>query len=81
MPKTTTHANEPESSTGDYSATKAPENREHVRSEEPTGDKSLKPGGPRGVAVEVGMAGLYRETVPSQAEDTAPGDDDSHPAK
>ena len=33
------------SDTGDYSATKAPENREHVESKRQSNDSSLKPGG------------------------------------
>lgn len=68
-------------STGDYSATEAPENREHVESEqEPTRDPSLTPGGAHGVPFEVGMAGLYRENVPSQAEDLGLTDYGSNPA-
>jgi hypothetical protein len=55
--------------TGDYSATKAPENREHVTSERTTMDARLKPGGAHGTPAEVGMSGLHHEDVPSKATD------------
>jgi hypothetical protein len=56
--------------TGDYSATKAPENRKHVTSTEPVSDPRLKPGGAAGVSVEVGMSALHDADVPSAAEGT-----------
>ena len=55
--------------TGDYSATKAPENREHVTSAEPAADTRLKPGGAHGTPVEVGMSGLHHEDSPSGGSD------------
>jgi hypothetical protein len=54
--------------TSDYSATVAPENRTHVTSTARTADASLTPGGQHGAPVDVGMSGLYREDVPSQAD-------------
>lgn len=54
--------------TGEYSATKAPENREHVESKKPTADPDATPGGELGVKVDVGMSGLHSETVPSIAD-------------
>jgi hypothetical protein len=56
-------------STGDYSATKAPENREHVTSRSQSGDPALIPGGPHGAPVDVGMEALYHEAVPNHARD------------
>jgi len=56
--------------TGDYSATKAPENRTHVTSTEPASDPRLKPGGASGVSVEVGMSALHQADVPSAADGT-----------
>ena len=50
---------------GDYSATQAPENQEHVTSEHRAGDEALKPGGEHGVPVPVGMEALDRATVPA----------------
>ena len=47
------------SATGDYSATKAPENREHVTSKVQSGDPKLIPGGAHGAPVEVGMEALH----------------------
>jgi hypothetical protein len=49
--------------TSDYSATEAPENREHVESRNGTGDPSQAPGGPQGAPVEVGVSGLDRTKV------------------
>jgi hypothetical protein len=54
--------------TGEYSATKAPENREHVESREPTADPRATPGGELGVKVDVGMSGLHSDTVPGIAD-------------
>ena len=68
----------PGTETSDYSATIAPENREHVTSRRTTADPSLRPGGPNGAPMDVGMSELRREDVPSQAEDlglTQYGDD------
>jgi hypothetical protein len=47
-----------ENDTGDYSATKAPENRKHVESE--ATDPSRRPGGTMGVSADVGMSALNR---------------------
>ena len=70
-----------ESDTGDYSATKAPENREHVEAKRPSNDSSLKPGGPRGAPTDVGMSSLDTDTVgnPSAAGEKAPHDEDVAP--
>jgi len=57
------------SATGDYSATKAPENRPHVETETPDGDPSLRPGGAQGAGADVGMSGLDRDAVPSKGSD------------
>ena len=56
--------------TGDYSATKAPENREHVESKTTSMNPSQEPPTSHGVTVEVGMSGLHRSSVPSMANDT-----------
>jgi hypothetical protein len=58
------------STTSDYSGTKAPENQEHVQSEFQSDDPELKPGGRRGAKVPVGMPELDRDTVPNRATDT-----------
>ena len=57
--------------TSEYSATKAPETREHAEEQDPVVDARLIPGGaePRS-ATPQGMAGLSRDTVPSRATDT-----------
>ena len=55
--------------TSDYSATKAPENREHVESEAAPTSSTLTPGGARGAAADVGMSGVDRNTIPSRAVD------------
>jgi hypothetical protein len=52
---------------GDYSATKAPENRGHLESSEPRASAQQTPGGPAGAAVDIGMSALERENVPSLA--------------
>jgi hypothetical protein len=67
MPNTSTE--KPGTGTSDYSATSAPENREHVTSRATTADPSLIPGGPHGAPVDVGMSELHREDVPSQADE------------
>jgi hypothetical protein len=53
--------------TGDYSATKAPENREHVESNGPRPSPEQTPGGAAGAAGDVGMSALERKNVPSPA--------------
>lgn len=55
--------------TTDYSATKAPENREHVESTAPVRDSRQKPGGAHGTPADVGMSALHRKDVPSMAKD------------
>jgi hypothetical protein len=54
--------------TSDYSATKAPENREHVESHAPPKDSTLLPGGPHRATAEIGMQQLNREDVPTEAD-------------
>ena len=57
--------------TGDYSATKAPENRPHVESKVAAAP-AQRPGGLSGTPADVGMSGLNRHTVPKlAAEDLA----------
>jgi hypothetical protein len=68
-------AQKPAQNTGDYSATKAPENQEHVESTRASNDPKTRPGGAHGVPVEVGMAGLDRDTVPGLAP-TGQADED-----
>lgn len=58
------------STTSDYSGTKAPENQEHVESEFQSDDPELTPGGRRGAKVPIGMPELDRDTVPNRATDT-----------
>ena len=58
----------PGTDTSDYSATLAPENRQHVISRAMAANPSLIPGGPHGAPVDVGMSGLHGEDVPSQAD-------------
>ena len=63
-----------ESDTGDYSATKAPENREHLESEPQSNNPSLKPGGARGAPTDVGMSSLDPDMTgnPAAAGENAP---------
>ena len=63
--------------TGDYSPTKAPENREHVESEWQSNNSSLKPGGPRGAPNDVGMSSLDPATTgnPLAAGENKPHND------
>jgi hypothetical protein len=57
--------------TGDYSATKAPENRQHVESKVAAAP-AQRPGGLFGTPSDVGMSALNRHTVPKlAAEDVA----------
>jgi len=51
--------------TGEYSATKAPENRNHVESKCQSNDPQ-KPGGRRGAPSDVGMPGLDAEKAGNQ---------------
>ena len=69
------------SDTSDYSATKAPENREHVESTAPVQNPAQKPGGGHPVGVDVGMSALYRETVPQLAADAEQAERADGPAK
>ena len=57
-----------EADTSEYSATKAPENRNHVESA-PGADSAQTPGGEYRAEAESGMSGLDRDTVPSHGED------------
>ena len=52
--------------TGDYSATKAPENRPHVESQVGAAP-AQRPGGLFGTPSDVGMSALDRHTVPKLA--------------
>ena len=63
--------------TGDYSATKAPENREHVESKRQSNTPSLKPGGSRGAPMDVGASSLDADTIgnPAAAGEKAPRDE------
>ena len=65
--------------TGEYSATKAPENRKHVTSAEPTTYPKLKPGGAAATPVDVGMSGLPHEKIPTAADTREPGDQGDKP--
>lgn len=55
--------------TADYSATKAPENEPHVKSEARSKDDTLKPGGSHGAKAAVGMSAMDRDEVPGGAVD------------
>jgi hypothetical protein len=57
--------------TSEYSASKAPETREHAEERDQAVDSRLLPGGaePR-THTDQGMAGLDRDTVPNRAADT-----------
>ena len=59
---------DPKPSTTDQSATKAPENREHVESKARSKNDTLLPGGPHRATAEIGMHELNQEDVPTQAE-------------
>jgi hypothetical protein len=58
----------------DYSATKAPENREHVESTARASSPAGRPGGAHGPPAEVGMSGLYRTDRPSMSADAEKGE-------
>ena len=60
---------EKKSDTGDYSATKAPENAEHVESKPRNRNDTLKPGGAHAATAAVGMTALDRDSVPNGATD------------
>jgi hypothetical protein len=60
--------------TGDYSATKAPENRPHVESKVAAAP-AQRPGGPLGTPSDVGMSGLDRHTVPKMAAEDLASED------
>ena len=61
--------------TGEYSATKAPENRERVASKRKSNTPSLKPGGARGAPTDVGASSIDADTTASPA---APGEKAPH---
>jgi len=63
-----TDAANPKAETSDYSATKAPENLEHVESQAPPKDHTLLPGGLHRATAEIGMQELNREDVPTMAD-------------
>ena len=62
------HPADRKADTSDYSATKAPENQEHVESRAPTKDSTLLPGGPHRATAEIGMQELNRADVPTMAD-------------
>jgi hypothetical protein len=68
-----TSAKSREADTSGYSATQAPENREHVQSE-----TQLSPNAPRRPDIQVGMEALQRDTIPSMASDTEHMDSDDN---
>ena len=53
--------------TGEYSATKAPENRPHVESTADAGDLRQTPGGAGGAAIPIGLSALDPDLVPDMA--------------
>lgn len=53
--------------TAEYSASKAPETRQHAEERDAHVDPRLIPGGAHGSHADVGMSGMDRETVPSRA--------------
>ena len=56
--------------TAEYSATKAPDTREHAEERVTTPDPRLIPGGAHGAPVPQGMAGLEPQDVPADAGDS-----------
>ena len=62
--------------TSDYSASKAPETREHAeeRAADDVLDFRLIPGGAHGARGETGMSALHREYVPNEAADPGQAD-------
>jgi hypothetical protein len=68
MANTTAQDQNTTSATGDYSATKAPENREHVTSRAQSGDPKLTPGGPHGAPVDVGMGAIDADYVADEVK-------------
>jgi hypothetical protein len=73
-------ANEHNKSQGGYSATQAPENREHVTSTAQPEQITLKPGGPHGAPFDVGMSGLDPDAVPSHGSTLDLTDHGDNPA-
>jgi hypothetical protein len=66
-----------EADTSEYSATKAPENRD--RAESASGaDSAQTPGGELGAEAESGISSLDRDTVPSHGDDLALTDQGSN---
>jgi hypothetical protein len=55
--------------TAEYSASKAPETKKHAEERATVKDYRLLPGGALASPSEQGMAGLERESVPSEARD------------
>ena len=54
--------------TSEYSASKAPETRQHAEERRTTPDDRLQPGGALGTPDPTGMSALDRDTVPSGAQ-------------
>jgi hypothetical protein len=61
--------------TGEYSATKAPETRNHAEERETISDPRLMPGGAHGATSEIGMSAMDRADVPSASPLTSPEPD------
>jgi hypothetical protein len=68
MANTTADPAQHKSATGDHSATKAPDNREHVTSEAQGRDPKLTPGGPHGAPVAVGMEAIEPDFLIDEIE-------------
>jgi hypothetical protein len=57
--------------TSDYSASKAPETREHADETESQPDRRLEPGGPLGTPAPTGMSGMDPRDVPALEDENA----------
>ena len=60
-------ATDPKEGTSAYSATKAPDTRDHAEEKKTVRDERLQPGGAHAAPVAQGMAALERDEVPSRA--------------
>ena len=65
MPTPSTRKHEVATANDTASATRAPENSEHVESTAAVRDVRQTPGGAHGTPADVGMSGLHRRDVPS----------------
>ena len=59
-----------EDDTSEYSASLAPETGREARRQSRRGDERVTPGGETGAESNVGMPGMDRQDVPTEAEDT-----------